>query len=102
MRADHSQYRYGATLRIKDESTLGALRGLSFSVQNSASKSHFYGLISSSGTTVKVWRDNGHEVTFRFTSEDLRSRFLSEGSRILRPGLWQLVSTNDNDPAPRR
>jgi hypothetical protein len=103
VRADYSQYRYGATLRVKDESTLGALRGLSYSVQNRASKSHSYGQISSGGTTEEIWRNNDHEVTFRFTSGELRSTFLSEGSRIFRSGLWQLVSTNDKDPAaPRR
>jgi hypothetical protein len=71
-------------------------------VQSSTSNSRYYGQISSGGTAEKVWRNHNYEVTFRFTSDDLRSRFLAEALRILRPDLWQLVSTNDKDPPTPR
>lgn len=97
MAADHSLYRYSATLEVESKPVLGALRGLSFEVQTGP-----YPQISSGGTTGNVWETNDGKVTFRFTSIDLRSRFLTEATRIFRSDLWKLISTDDDDPATPR
>jgi hypothetical protein len=92
--ADNSLYRHGATLKVESTPVLGALRGLSFDVRTGPGPQ-----ISSGGTTREVWEANDGKVTFRFTSRDLRSEFLKEATRIFRPGPWELISVDDNDPA---
>ncbi|GAA0731986.1 hypothetical protein GCM10010199_48970 [Dactylosporangium roseum] len=80
-----------------DKPVLGALRGLSFEVETAA-----YPQIASGGTTGDVWEKNDNQVKFRFTSAELRASFLVEAARIFRAGLFQLVSTDDADPATPR
>jgi hypothetical protein len=89
--------RHSATLDVERKPVLGALRGMSFEVRSGP-----YPQIASGGTTGEVWEANDGKVTFRFTSPDLRTEFLKEATRIFQPGLWKLISIDDNDPATPR
>lgn len=97
MSALHALYHYSVTIKAIDKSVLGALRGLSFEVETAASSQ-----ISSGGTTGDVWEKNDKQVKFRFTSAELRERFLAEAARIFHAGLFEPISTDDVDPATPR
>jgi hypothetical protein len=58
--------------------------------------------IASGGTTGDVWEKNERQVTFRFTSAELRASFLEHAARIFHAGLFEVVSTDDADPATPR
>jgi hypothetical protein len=93
----HALYHYSVTVRAVDKPVLGALRGLSFEVETAPSSQ-----IAPGGTTGDVWEKNDSQVTFRFTSAELRASFLEHAARIFHADLFAIVSTDDADPATPR
>lgn len=97
MSAEHEKYRFSATCRTDDAATLHCLRALCQFAEEGK-----YPQIGWGGTKRSAWHAAGGEFTVRFTSIEFRDIFLNEARRLL-VGQWQLVSTNDNDPAsPQR
>lgn len=95
--SDHQKYHFSATCHTDDAAVLHCLRALC----QHAEKGKFP-QIGWGGTKQSVWEKDGGKFTVRFTRAEYRQKYLTEARRLL-AGHWQLVSTDDNDPAtPQR
>ena len=98
MSTDHDRFRFSATCRTKDAAVLACLRSLNYYVMEGVAKRQ----IGHGGTGWNECRAAGYQATFRFTQPGHRQQFITEANRLL-AGHWELVSTDDNDPAtPQR
>jgi hypothetical protein len=50
-------------------------------------------------TDDRTWEKNQHQVTFHFSSDEYRSLFTSESSRLLSRYSWEMIDKKDDDPA---
>lgn len=97
MSAEHKKYHFSATCNTSDAAALHCLRALC----QFAEKAN-YPQIGWGGTKESTWRNSDGQFTVRFTRPEYRAAFLKEAGRLL-GAHWELVSTNDNDPAtPQR
>ncbi len=97
MPTDHERYRFSVTCQTDDLAVLHCLRALCQHVEKFRKPQIGWG-----GTSEASWRGSSGEFTLRFTSAEYRSKFLSEGERLLK-GHWRKLRENDNDPAsPQR
>lgn len=97
MSSNHKKYHYSASCKTDDPAVLHCLRALcQFSEKGE------YPQIGWGGTKRSLWEANDGLFTVRFTSSSYRENYINEASRLLK-GYWELVSTNDFDPAePQR
>lgn len=94
---NHALYKYSVTCRTEDLAVLHCLRALcQFAERHKAPQ------IGWGGTGVKEWQANSFNFKLRFTSPEYRTTFLEEANRLL-PMRWELIATDDDDPAsPQR
>jgi hypothetical protein len=90
----HQDHKFSVTIHTDDLAVVNCLRALSKFSQKTGNNNIPWG-----GTKDKDWERDWHQVTFRFSSEEYRERFLSELKRLLPEQLWDEVLRNNNDPA---
>jgi hypothetical protein len=90
----HSTYKFSVTINCDDIAVIGCFRSLSQYSQKSGNNRIPWG-----GTKNDDWERDGHQVTFRFTIPEYRSKFLLEIERLLPRELWRVIDCNDNNPA---
>jgi len=90
----HQDHKFSVTIHTDDLAVVNCLRALSKFSQKTGNNNIPWG-----GTKDKDWERDWHQVTFRFSSEEYRERFLSELKRLLPGQLWDEVLRNNNDPA---
>ena len=90
----HEQYRYSVTLKSHDLAVVNCLRALSQFSQETGNNRIPWG-----GTKDHWWKRDNHQVTFRFTKPQYRTKFLVEIQRLLPETLWSVIDQDDNDPA---
>ena len=90
----HQDHKFSITIHTDDLAVVNCLRALSKFSQKTGNNNIPWG-----GTKDKDWDRDGHQVTFRFSSETYRNGFLSELNRLLPKQLWHEVSRSNNDPA---
>jgi hypothetical protein len=90
----HELYRFSATVRTPDLAVLHCLRSLSQFAQATGNKRIPWG-----GTKEDDWKRTGQSAVFHFSRASYRERFLEECRRLLPAQSWELVSTDDDDPA---
>ena len=94
----HHLYRYSLSITTDDLAVVYCLRALSKYSQKTGNNNIPWG-----GTNDRQWEKRAHSATFFFSSPDYREGFLSEATRLLPHGLWQVVSSSDETPAtPQR
>jgi len=97
MSVDHQRFHFSVTCQTKDAAVLHCLRALCQYAEQGRKPQIGWG-----GTGQAEWEANDGEFTLRFTSLEFRNVFVDEGQRLL-AGKWQVVRTNDKDPAvPQR
>lgn len=97
MSSNHEKYHYSVTCKTTDPAVLHCLRALC-----QYSEKEEYPQIGWGGTKRNLWEANGGVFTLRFTSPVYRDNYINEANRLL-SGHWELVTTNDDDPAePQR
>ena len=94
MSSQHAQYHFSITVRSDDLAVVGCLRSLSQHCQKTGNARIPWG-----GTKKEDWIAAGRRVTFHFSSPVYRDDFISEAGRLLPRSLYEVESTNDNDPA---
>jgi hypothetical protein len=95
---DHLRYKFSVTIHTDDLAIAGCLRALAKFSQKQGNKNIPWG-----STSDKVWKRDGHRVTFKFSTAQYREGFLAEAKRLLPRALWHEIATSDNEPAsPQR
>jgi len=94
---DYKRYHYSATFHTDDEAVLHCLRALCQWAQRDERSPN----IGWGGTGKAQWQAQGNKATLRFTSGKRRKEWI-EKARVLLPSQWNLIGTNDNDPASRQ
>ena len=79
--------RVPVTIRIDEELLVYCLRGLAFGCAEPGRRR-----IAVRGTTQDSWRENDNCITFRFTDNVWKERFLSEARRLFPKGQWEEVA----------
>lgn len=90
----HYLYKFSVTLKSDDLAVVNCLRSLAQFSQQSGNNRIPWG-----GTKDQNWKKDGNKVTFRFTTVEYRSGFVSEAQRLLPAELWVVTAQNDNNPA---
>ncbi|HZR35319.1 MAG TPA: hypothetical protein VFA75_08070 [Nevskia sp.] len=90
----HANYRFSVTIHSDDLAVIGCLRAISKAAQKTGNNNIPWG-----GTKDRDWKQDGHKVTFHFSSENYRDGFIALAKEILRDSLWGEVSRSDDDPA---
>lgn len=96
--ADFVRCHFSVSCHTDDLGVLHCLRSLA----QYAEGSDIPKAITWGGTKESAWAQDGHVVTFRFTSPDYRQTFLAEAKRLLPAGSWRPTARSDADPATRR
>lgn len=94
MNVKFARYHFSATLLTNDAAVLHCLTGLS----QWAQRGEKHPQIAWAGCGEKGWRSRGGQATFRFTSSERRAEWHAKAAELL-GGKWDLITTNDNDPA---
>ena len=89
----HASYRFSVTLKSDDLAVIHCLRALSEHCTKRGNVRIPWG-----GTKEEDWERKDHQVTFHFSSLGYRKDFIEQSQRLLADH-WQLIGTNDNDPA---
>lgn len=92
MKSGFALCKFSATCKTDDVAVLHCLRALCHSAERHRK------FVAWGGTGASRWLANSGEVTFRFTKPEYRAEFIDEAERLL-GGHWQLIGTNNNDPA---
>ena len=94
MSSTHKEFHFSATIHTDDLAVLGCLRSLSQHAQASGNARIPWG-----GTKRDDWERASHHATFHFSSAEYREEFVRQAQRLLPKNIWQVVSTQDDDPA---
>jgi hypothetical protein len=95
---EHADHKFSLTIKTNDLAIVNCLRALAKFSQKTGNNNIPWG-----GTKDGEWRQNGHNVTFRFSMPQYRDGFIAEIERILPGDLWSIEDRNDHDPAiPQR
>jgi hypothetical protein len=94
--ANYQRYHFSATCQTSDSAVLHCLRALCRWAEQCGKPQIGWG-----ETTLSNWEKSGGKLTLRFTSPQYRQRFIDKSKDLL-GDRWQLVATNDNDPAKRQ
>jgi hypothetical protein len=93
---EHKDYVFSATVFCNDLGVICSLRGLAFYCQTDANKQISWGNIKE-----KDWRRDGCKATFHFSRQNYRDNFIIKGKEVFREGLFEVISTSNDDPAKR-
>jgi hypothetical protein len=89
----HHLFKYSVTIHSDDLYLVASLRGLTWQCQESINRQ-----IAVANTKEADWKRDGHQVTFRFTSESYRETFLQQAENLF-PAGWTKKGERPNDPA---
>lgn len=92
--SEHIKYKYSITVHSDDLAIINCLRSLSQFSQKTGNNRIPWG-----GTKDTDWKQNNHNVTFRFTTIEYREGFKSEVKRLLPPNSYEFIEESNNDPA---
>lgn len=92
--SQHKHYKYSITIHTEDLAVVNCLRALSKFSQKTGNNNIPWG-----GTKDVDWKNDGKNVTFRFSKPEYRDGFLEEINRLLPSSLWIVVDRSDNNPA---
>ena len=95
--SSHADYRFSISIHSQDLAVVNCLRALSQFCQQTGNNRIPWG-----GTKDHDWEREGQKVTFHFSSNEYRSRFIAEVKRLLPQTLWTIVEQSDSDPAQRQ
>jgi hypothetical protein len=90
----HSNHKFSITIHSADLAVVHCLRALSQYCQKTGNARITWG-----NTKEADWISIGHDVTFRFTNLAYRDDSIRELERLIPKQLWNITSTNKNDPA---
>jgi len=91
---DHKHYKFSITVNSDDLAAVNCLRSLSQYSQKTGNNRIPWG-----GTKDTDWKNDGHHVTFRFTSPEYREGFKSEVSRLLPSNCYTFTEESNCNPA---
>ena len=89
-------YRFGVTVGSEDPLIIECLRALAQHHQKSGDV-----CLTLLGTSDQDWRNDDHQVTFRFTCPSFRAAFLTQAEELVPTDLWQLKAKNDDEDVER-
>jgi hypothetical protein len=93
--SDNEYFRFSVSIHCNDFPLIAAMRGLAWFCQPEICRQ-----TSVFGTKEGDWQREGHKVSFHFTSDGNRQKFINECRRLFPPS-WEIAAQKDNNPPKR-